>query len=333
MKGQFLSIQNITDMSGVNSHTLRAWERRYGALKPSRTDSNRRVYSYDDLERVRLLQDLVEQGIAISKIANNSTDDLRKLLAQQKQSTSKKAEESVQAAVRARLQPGIDVKPELVDRLIEHTKKYELHEVNNLLTYFRLSYGAPDFVMKVASPLFRRVGEMVDEREFTISQEHVLSALLRNQVMQLILALTPLLDERLPKVALTTREGDHHEFGIMLTQALCAYEGFPVVYLGANLPAASLAETVNVLNLKDLVIGSTPLPPEHQRISLRDYIQYVRERATTDVNIWLGGYPGDLKLEELYNMNVRYAASFESFYLEIQQRKKRVLDELLNKAE
>ena len=323
---KLLSVQTMSELSGVSTHTLRAWERRHQAIIPQRTDSNRRQYSYEDLDRVRLLKELTENGLNISQIAPLETKELRKLQAsltkaiRQNQSVSPMPyEESEESEL-------LIENPE-IDQFIEQLKKMDLNNLNNQLTVARLSKSTPDFVINVASPLFQKVGQMVFDGELSISQEHAISALLRNQITQMILALSPLVNGNLPQIALTTREGDHHEFGIFLSQALCIYEGFPVIYLGPNLPASALAETINALNIEYTVIGSTPLPPEYIIVTLKNYITKLRGDLKCDTNIWLGGYLDDIDINFINKNNLTHAKSFIEFRKSIKKIKTQILEE------
>jgi DNA-binding transcriptional MerR regulator len=66
--GSPLSIRELSDVSGVNSVTLRAWERRYGLLKPQRTSKGHRYYLPDDVEKIRSVLRWLDRGVAISKV-------------------------------------------------------------------------------------------------------------------------------------------------------------------------------------------------------------------------------------------------------------------------
>lgn len=73
-----LPIREISRLTGVNTVTLRAWERRYGLLKPTRTEKGHRLYSHDDVQRVKAIQSWLVRGLAISKvkgILNSETAD------------------------------------------------------------------------------------------------------------------------------------------------------------------------------------------------------------------------------------------------------------------
>ncbi|MBP0952606.1 MerR family transcriptional regulator [Pseudomonas alliivorans] len=61
-------IREVARLTGVNPVTLRAWERRYGLIQPTRTESGHRLYSQSDIETVRSILDWIERGVAVSKI-------------------------------------------------------------------------------------------------------------------------------------------------------------------------------------------------------------------------------------------------------------------------
>ena len=73
-------IGTVATLTGLDPHTIRAWERRYGAVKPDRSDTGRRVYGDAQVERLQLLKALVDCGEAIGSIAHLSDEDLRKRL-------------------------------------------------------------------------------------------------------------------------------------------------------------------------------------------------------------------------------------------------------------
>src|SRR5690606_9199382 len=63
-----LPIREISRLTGVNTVTLRAWARRYGLLKPQRTAKGHRLYTAEDVQRVKDIQASLGRGLAISKV-------------------------------------------------------------------------------------------------------------------------------------------------------------------------------------------------------------------------------------------------------------------------
>ncbi|MDB4565606.1 MerR family transcriptional regulator [Akkermansiaceae bacterium] len=78
--GQTFGISDVARRTGLNQSTIRMWEARYQAVKPFRTQTNRRLYREQDIERFILLRSLTQKGNSISSIANLELDDLRERL-------------------------------------------------------------------------------------------------------------------------------------------------------------------------------------------------------------------------------------------------------------
>ncbi len=64
-----IPIREISRLTGVNSVTLRAWERRYGLIKPLRTNKGHRLYSRDDVALIKTIQAWLARGLAIGKVS------------------------------------------------------------------------------------------------------------------------------------------------------------------------------------------------------------------------------------------------------------------------
>lgn len=67
---ELFPIREVSRLTGVNPVTLRAWERRYGLIQPTRTESGHRLYSMTEIERVRSIVDWIDRGVAVSKVGN-----------------------------------------------------------------------------------------------------------------------------------------------------------------------------------------------------------------------------------------------------------------------
>jgi DNA-binding transcriptional MerR regulator len=77
---EFFEISAVARLTGISSHVLRVWERRYGVVEPRRSDSKRRRYNREDIQRLSLLKTLVDNGHAIGTIAKLSTEQLEERL-------------------------------------------------------------------------------------------------------------------------------------------------------------------------------------------------------------------------------------------------------------
>lgn len=104
----FVPIREISRVTGVNTVTLRAWERRYGLLIPQRTSKGHRLYSRDDIQRVQDIQIWLGRGVAISKVksllAEKKMDEFTENIDSVWISLSAQSHEHINAFHRSRLE-------------------------------------------------------------------------------------------------------------------------------------------------------------------------------------------------------------------------------------
>jgi len=82
---QFYQIGTVARLTGLSTHNIRMWEKRYGVVAPDRSHSRNRLYSQHDLERLQLIKELVDCGHTISRLAPLNESELQGILAQQSQ--------------------------------------------------------------------------------------------------------------------------------------------------------------------------------------------------------------------------------------------------------
>ncbi|MEO0971917.1 MAG: MerR family transcriptional regulator [Pseudomonadota bacterium] len=83
-------IGTVSRLTGISTHTLRVWERRYGAVDAERSDSGRRLYSRPDIERLTVMKHLVDRGEPIGHVARLSHTELQERLAAYEQHVAKR---------------------------------------------------------------------------------------------------------------------------------------------------------------------------------------------------------------------------------------------------
>ncbi|MDQ3137687.1 MAG: MerR family transcriptional regulator, partial [Gemmatimonadota bacterium] len=151
-------VRVAANRTGLSTHVLRAWERRYGAVTPTRTDGGQRLYSDIDLERLTLLQALTAGGAPISQMAQLPIAELRRL-----------AEAGRTAAAASAREPGADEQRFLALRAMEALDSAGLRRV---LERGAMSLGVPRLLDEVVSPLLIEIGEGWRAGRMTIAQEH-----------------------------------------------------------------------------------------------------------------------------------------------------------------
>jgi len=258
----------VSKMTGLSTHTLRMWEKRYAAVLPKRTEAGGRLYNDADVERLRLLHKLVQSGHSIGGIANLPDGDLRGMAA---------------AAPRTSIQTASQHLPELRNRVMAAIERLRIQEAEQMLTSAALSTEPSEFLKSVVAPILVEVGERWQRGELRIAHEHACSTLMRGLLFSLM-RLYPANDAQ-RRVVVGTPAKEDHELGAMMVAMLAAMHGWSVLYLGPNLPAEEIAYVVNDIDADLLMLSVTNLRPKEAQREIAAIESEIAER----VRILVGG--------------------------------------------
>ncbi|MFZ4712549.1 MAG: MerR family transcriptional regulator [Bacteriovoracaceae bacterium] len=272
------SIQFVSKITGINPHTLRAWEKRYQAVVPERLPNGKRLYTQDNIDRLKILNDLVTLGTAISDIASLPTKKLELL---NKQYTPSQLEPT-------QLKEKIDIEA-VLKNLIMALNHYKLDIISHELEKLTESLDPRDFAFEILSPLLSLVGDKVNTGKMSIAQEHSLSAILKFHIGHILYRHISSKKTHHLNICLATPEGELHEFGIMIAALLCCHYNIHFYYLGADMPAASLAEAANQVKSKIVILGVSRATLVDSGKRLDAYTSKLRESLNPDIKMWLGG--------------------------------------------
>jgi MerR family transcriptional regulator, light-induced transcriptional regulator len=238
MEAQY-PIRAVSKLTGLSIDTLRAWERRYAAVVPERSDRGRQ-YSPEQIQRLSLLRALVERGHAIGQIASLAEPALRELLNAE---PPKKAEP-----------PGVAEPTEpFIEPVMEALARFDHTRVNEELGRLAALLTPRDLIYKVALPLMRAVGEGWHSGKLGIAQEHLASSALRNLFGSLV-RLYPV-QPGAPKILIATLSGELHDFGILAAAMIASINGLDPIFLGSNLPGRELAEAAKSTAAEMTLVG------------------------------------------------------------------------------
>ncbi len=228
-------ISTVSKRSGVKSDLVRAWERRYQAVTPMRTTGGHRVYTDQDIARLKLLNQATNNGHSISQIAQYSIDELKVLL--------KNEEASDRAVVSAtKGSDRVFLAEDYIEKcyaaiLAFDAKGLEAHFENALV-----ELSIEPFIENLLTPLLTLVGERWRTGELRPVHEHMTSSIIRS--LTYILRNNNPAPANAPKMIVSTPIGQLHELGAMLAAVMAELKGWQVTYLGANLPAEEIAAAV-----------------------------------------------------------------------------------------
>ena len=241
-------IKVVARRTGLTPATLRAWERRHGAVQPARSGTERRLYSDADILRLRLMRELAAQGHSIAQLARASTTVLAALADDERElrSTRPDARDSV-AAEAASAQVGLDA----CERAVRALYGAELHRQ---LMRALVERGPMRFVDDLVAPLCRRIGALWEDGTLSVAHEHVASAAIRQALGFLLETLRVAADDA-PRMVVTTPAGQRHEFGAMMAAAIAATSGWNVTYLVPDLPVGDIAAAVRQSRARILALS------------------------------------------------------------------------------
>ena len=223
-------IKVVCHRTGLTAHAIRVWERRYGLICCQRTDSNRRLYSDEEIERLRLLKVLTDCG---HRIGNIACLELEKLYAiHQQDHPAPKADAAYAPASHA-------VPEQCLSACLEAATMLDAPALSQLLDEARARYGQRATLLRVIAPLIHEVGERWRKGEMRVAHEHLATNVLRDY-LAVTLRTSPLA-RTAPELIVSTPSGQAHEVGALLAAAAARDLGWRVTYLGPSLPAEEIA--------------------------------------------------------------------------------------------
>lgn len=241
----------VVRRTGLTSHVLRVWERRYGAVVPTRTNTNRRLYSDADIDRLRLLRLATSEGHAIGSIANLGEEELRDLIAD-KGLIPKEPKSDEAAADESPLTP-----PDhrgLLERCQQAALAYRTDELEAALMEAKLTLSVPVLLEELVTPLLVWIGEQWRDGSARIAHEHLMSATIRKFLNEMR-PLGSYAPANAPAVVLATPRGHLHETGALMAAILAASEGWRDVYLGPNIPMEEIANTARMTKARAVALS------------------------------------------------------------------------------
>src|SRR5664279_968466 len=277
----FYPIRAVAKLTGVPLDTIRAWERRYGAVTPQRSTRGR-IYSEKEVQRLVLLRDAVARGHAIGQVADVGDEDLKALL--------RRTDNMIDpvASGRRKVRAGDSI----LGPLLKTIEAFDYVGADRELNRLSAAMANPrDIVHEIALPLMRITGERWHEGRFTIAQEHMVTALLSG----LLVSLLRIYGTSNPpaKVLLATPENEHHGFGVLAAAMLTAANGLGAIHLGTNLPAREIMQAARRTEADAILLGVCGAKADSVTAALQEIREGVRRRT----HLWIGGV-GDQRLAE-----------------------------------
>jgi MerR family transcriptional regulator, light-induced transcriptional regulator len=248
-KTELLRIGELSRRSGVSPELLRAWERRYGLLKPSRSPGGLRLYSNDDYERIRLMREHLDSGLAAAEAAALASG----------------ATLEVAPKAGVLLDPAT-ARTELADAL----ERYDEPHAQAVLDRFLGSMTLDSLITELLLPYLNDLGNRWERGEASIAQEHFASNVLRGRLLGLARGWG--LGSG-PRALLACAPREQHDIGLICFGLLLRSRGWRINYLGGDTPLESLVAAGDAVEPTVLVLSAVAedrfsgIEPELRRIA------------------------------------------------------------------
>ena len=222
-------IGELSRRSGVSPELLRAWERRYGLLDPTRSKGGLRLYSPDDLERVRTMQRYLDEGMAAAEAA---------ILVRREEPRRLEA-------------PGIDAGTARLE-LAAALDAFDESRAQAILDELLAAATVDTVLSDVVLPFLDELGRRWERGEASVAQEHFASSVLRGRMLGLARGWGRGLG---PIALVACLPGEQHELGAMAFALALRARGWRIAYLGADTPLETIEQAATQLDPSLVVLG------------------------------------------------------------------------------
>ena len=223
----FVSIGELARLTGISSHSLRIWEKRYGSPSAHRLPSGHRRYSKADIPRLRIIAKALDSGYRASRVVTESLEQLHTLMG-----IKQPVESKSNLNISEELEPLI--KEKLIDTWVNHVRECD---DDKLLNGFHEEWGRKgglSFITNYAIPFLARIGSDWEENNLKISNEHFATECLVGFFSEKWRQTN--IRKKGVKVLVTTLPGEPYSLGALMCAVVTSITDSKVIYLGIDTP-------------------------------------------------------------------------------------------------
>ena len=296
-------------LSGLSPYVIRSWEKRYGVVSPERTDTNRRLYTEEHVEHLRLLRRLTEHGHAIGSIAELPVDELRRMVEEEERLRREQSPGSTRR----------DAAADFRDRLLDHARALDPRALEQTLLHASSQFTRRALLEQVIVPFVEDVGRGWLEGRLRIAHEHVATTVVRNHLLNALT--TSQAATTAPTALVATPQGQIHELGALMIANVAAMSGWDIIYLGADLPAEEIASSARDLGAA-MVLLSIVFPPNDPRIQTE--LTSLARMMPDDIHLVIGGRSAAGYRDTLQRIGAEHIEDIDALWKKLSESRFRV---------
>jgi methanogenic corrinoid protein MtbC1 len=240
---------------------------------PRRGPTGRRLYSDEDIDKLRLLKRAVSGGRRISDVAPLSLADLRDLI----------EEDAAEAGPPPTVAGKASDSGEFLETALAALEQLDKNRIERALSDAAVSLSAPALRETVIIPLLHAIGDRWHEGSLRIAHEHLGSAIVRAFTSTFGKTTPP---STAPVIVVTTPAGQRHELGALLAASAAEEYGWNVYYLGPDLPAEEVAAAVRQLQPRAVALS---VVYQNGNLQLQEELRKLRRYVDPAIDIIVGG--------------------------------------------
>lgn len=263
-----MNISTVERDTGLGKDTLRVWERRYGFPQPGRDHNGERVYPAEQVERLRLMKRLIDQGHRPGRLSAASDDELAVLCSSCAASKGDDAEAG----------------ESLVRQAIRLVKANDVPALRQALNQAMMRMGLQRFVIDMVAPLNQAVGEAWMNGEFAVFEEHLYTEQMKSLLRQAIGTVPP--GAGRPRILLTTVPDEPHVLGLLMAEVLLVLDGATCISLGTQTPLFDIQMAALAHRADIVAVSFSAAFPGKQ---LAPMVSQLRQLLPENVALWVGG--------------------------------------------
>lgn len=264
-----LNIAAVERETGLSKDVLRVWERRYGFPVPERDPHGERVYPAEQVDRLRLIKRLMDNGHRPGKLIPLDLEALNAL-------SPRRPTRAPELSSR--------VSEDELQRLLDPIRHHDAWAYQQRMQQRLAREGLYAFVQDTVAPLTRMVGEAWERGEFAVFEEHLFTEMTKRLLRQAIANLPG--GGHGPRLLLTTLPEEAHGLGLLMLEALCTLEGAVCIPLGTEMPLLDIARAAEAHHADVVALSFSQCFPTRQIVPL---LSQLRAALSPDIALWAGG--------------------------------------------
>jgi DNA-binding transcriptional MerR regulator len=272
----YLSIGELARQTGIGVHTLRVWEKRYGAPLSQRLPSGHRRYPKDEVPRLRAIAKALESGYRASKVVTGTLEELQGLLgAQTFISTTTDQPDSESLKVSRDL---------VIEQWIETIHQYNDESFCHSLAEIWNKEGPMNFISNYAAPLIERIGNGWVNGELTVGNEHFATEILSDFLSAKWRQQNIRRDG--PIAVLSALPDETHNLGLLMCAVIVGLADFKILYLGPNSPLEDIVKTTKVSKAQLLCLSISNCVELNKS---KEQLKQIKKSIDKDTSMVIGG--------------------------------------------